>query len=345
MSEDSTSHPTREEAAAPLPLRKRLDRLAGRVALLLVGPVRAMPLPLARAVGRTLGLLVYYMFRKRRRVALKNLELIYGESAGRSERARMAKAVFQHFGEWGAEFVKIPQLSRADVDRLASVEGEENLQAALASGKGALLITGHFGNWEFMARWLTTHGYPLNVVARKANDPNADKLLVDTREGNGANVFSRGNSARAILQCLKKNEIVGLLPDQNAADVFVPFFGHPTGTVDGPAVLHLKTGAPLLFSWCVRTPEDRFQITFEPPVWVAPEKERAVGVARVMTIINARLETQIRRHPTQWLWLHDRWRASPDVFQQRDTPAHRQKGLDVAKRKEEDREPRDPARR
>src|SRR5690242_8288646 len=111
------------EAAAPLPLRKRLDRLAARIGLLLVGPVRAMPLPMARTVGRALGLLVYYMLRKRRQVALKNLDLIYGESTNRSERKRMARAVFRHFGEWGAEFVKIPQLSRADVDRLATVEG------------------------------------------------------------------------------------------------------------------------------------------------------------------------------------------------------------------------------
>lgn len=342
MSEFSESQ--REEAAS-LPLRKRLDRLASRLALLLVGPVRALPLPMARAVGRALGLLVYYMFKKRRQVALKNLNLIYGECTDKGERKRMARAVFRHFGEWGAEFVKIPQLSRADVDHLVTVEGEENLRRALASGKGTLLITGHFGNWEFMARWLTIHGYPLNVVARKANDPNADKLLVDTREGNGANVFSRGNSARAVLQCLKKNEIVGLLPDQNAADVFVPFLGHPTGTVDGPAVIHLKTGAPLLFSWCIRTPEDRFHILFEPPVVVESQRDRAADVARVMTLINARLETQIRRHPTQWLWLHDRWRASPEVFQNGKTPTRLSVGSADKERNEEDSAHRDTARR
>ncbi|HZT41285.1 MAG TPA: lysophospholipid acyltransferase family protein [Chthonomonadaceae bacterium] len=343
MSEFSASH--REEETASLPLRKRFDRLASRIALLLVGPVRAMPLPMARAVGRALGVLVYYMLRKRRQVALKNLELIYGGNTDSSERKRIARAVFRHFGEWGAEFVKIPQLSRADVDRLATVEGEENLRQALASGKGTLLITGHFGNWEFMARWLTTHGYPLNVVARKANDPNAEKLLVDTREGNGAHVFSRGNSARAVLQCLKKNEVVALLPDQNAADVFVPFLGHPTGTVDGPAVIHLKTGAPLLFSWCVRTPEDRFHITFEPPVIVESEGDRATDVARVMTLINARLEAQIRRHPTQWLWLHDRWRASPEVFQNAEKQAHLLDRSVGNGHKEEDSEYRDTARR
>jgi KDO2-lipid IV(A) lauroyltransferase len=299
---------------AALSRKKRFERAVGRVGLrLVVGPVQAMPLAMARAFGRQLGVLMFHALGRRRRVALKNLKLVYGARSDR-ERYAMAREVFRHFGEMAAEFIKIPDLGRADTDRLAIVEGEENLCRALEANRGVLLITGHFGNWEFLARWLTTHGYPLNVVARKANDPLADKLLTDTREGGGSQVFNRGNSARAVLQSLKKNELVGLLPDQNAADVFVPFLGFPTGTVDGPAIIHLKTGAPIVFGWCARLPDDRFAITFEPPEVLAPTGDREADIARVMTLINARLEAQIRRHPTQWLWLHDRWKASPDVF-------------------------------
>jgi KDO2-lipid IV(A) lauroyltransferase len=302
------------ENRTALSRKKRIERAAGRFGLrLVVGPVQAMPLPMARAFGRRLGVLMFHALGRRRRVALKNLKLVYGALSDR-ERYAMARDVFRHFGEMAAEFIKIPDLGGADVDRLAVVEGEENLCRALEAHRGVLVVTGHFGNWEFLARWLTTHGYPLNVVARKANDPQADKLLTDTREGGGSQVFNRGNSARAVLASLKKNELVGLLPDQNAADVFVPFLGFPTGTVDGPAVIHLKTGAPLVFSWCVRLPDNRFAITFEPPEVVAPTGDRDADIARVMTLINARLEAQIRRHPRQWLWLHDRWKASPGVF-------------------------------
>jgi KDO2-lipid IV(A) lauroyltransferase len=297
-----------------LPFRKHFERAAGRMGIrLVVGPVRAMPLPMARAFGKGLGELLFRALGRYRRVALKNLALIYADK-GPEERQRMARAVFRHFGEMAVEFIKMPQLSREDVDRMVTVEGEENLCRAFEAGKGVLLITGHFGNWEFMARWLTMHGYPLNVVARDARDPAATKLMADTRQGNGAQVLYRGNSARGILQALKKNQIVALLPDQNAADLFVPFLGQPTGTVDGPGVLHLRTGAPLLFSWCRRTPDDRFHITFEPPEVVAPTGAQAADVARVMALINARLEAQIRQTPTQWLWLHDRWKASPGVF-------------------------------
>ena len=288
---------------------------------LLVSPLRALPLPITRKLGIGLGELLYRFLGRYRRVALKNLAMVYADRSDK-ERVRMARAVFHHFGEMAAEFLKLPKLTREDVDRMATVEGEEHLREALELNKGGFIITGHFGNWEFLARWLATHGYKLNVVARDARDPVATKLMTEIRQGSGAQVLYRGSSARAILQSLKRNELVALLPDQNAADVFVPFLGVSTGTVDGPAILHLKTGAPLLFSWCTRTPDDRFRILFEAPVSVAPTADRAADIVRLTTIINARLEAQIRNCPTQWLWLHDRWKATPEVFSSGKWRAH-----------------------
>ena len=304
------------------PLKKRVERVVSRAAMrLLLGPARALPLPTVRWIGKLAGGVLYRCLGRYRRVALKNLALVYSDKSER-ERVVMARAVFRHFGEMAAEFVKLPQLSREQVDAMATVEGEEHLARSLQGTTGSFIITGHFGNWEFLARWLTTHGYKLNVVTRDARDPAATRLMTEVRQGSGAQVLYRGNSARGVLQSLKRNELVALLPDQNAADVFVPFLGVTTGTVDGPAILHLKTGAPLVFSWCRRTPDDRFHITFEPPEVVAHSGDRAEDVRAVMTLINARLETQIRRDPTQWLWLHDRWKATPGVFPGGEWHAH-----------------------
>jgi KDO2-lipid IV(A) lauroyltransferase len=306
----------------PTPFKKRLERTVARAAMyLLVGPIRALPLPVARRLGKAIGWVLYRCLGRYRRVALKNLALIYTDKPA-LERSQMAKAVFRHFGEVAAEFIKLPGLTRERVDDMVTVEGEEHLKHALDLKKGGFIITGHFGNWEFLARWLTTHGYKLNVVARDARDPAATKLMTEVRQGSGAQVLYRGNSARGVLQSLKRNELVALLPDQNAADVFVPFLGVSTGTVDGPAILALKTGAPLLFSWCWRTPDDRFHITFEPPEIVETTGDRVSDIHRVTSLINARLETQIKRRPTQWLWLHDRWKATPGVFPDGDWHAH-----------------------
>ena len=296
--------------------KKRLERFVGRTLMnLVLPPIRLMPLAIAQRFGAGLGFLLYLSLGRYRRVCLKNLTLVYSDLSA-SQITKRAKAVFVHFGQVGVEFIKLPQMNRDTVDSLITVEGEENLKAALETGRGVLLITGHFGNWELMARWLTTHGYSLNVVARDARDPQTTKIMAETRIGSGANVLYRGNSARGILQALKRNEIAAILPDQNAADVFVPFFGFPTGTVDGPAVLHLKTQSPLLFSWC-RREGNRFHLQFEPPVIMTPSEDKTQkshDIERVMSLVNARLEAQIREEPTQWLWLHNRWKASPGVF-------------------------------
>ncbi|CEK18329.1 lysophospholipid acyltransferase family protein [Chthonomonas calidirosea] len=307
-----------EAVLSPLPLKKRLTRLAGRVGLpTVVGLFRLLPLPAARWVGRSIGLLLYGVLKRYRNTAHKNLALVYPDLPKR-ERHRMARAVFLHFGMAVAEFVKLPQLDRSTVDQMAVVEGEEHLQQALAKQRGAFIITGHFGNWEFLARWLATHNYPLNVIARRSEDPETEKLLTNTRLQNGAHVFQRGEAVRPVLQSLRKNELVGILPDQNAGDIVVPFFGLPTGTTDGPAVLHLHTKAPLVFSWCTRREDGRFHILFEPPVVYEPTGDRAADVLAIMTLVNRHLEDQIRKNPTQWLWLHDRWRASPWVFERQE---------------------------
>ena len=312
MSEDISVN---QEVTPVIPLKKRIERGAGAIALrLIVGPLRAMPLPLARKCGRGIGTALYYLLGRYRRVAIKNLTLVYGQEKSPSEIVGMAKEVFQNFGETAVEFVKLPQLGKEAIESLAVVDGHENLAAAMEMGRGVLMISGHFGNWEFMTRYVTLLGHKINVVVRDARDPVATKLLADTREGYGVNLLYRGSSARTIYALLKKNQMVGLLPDQNAADVFVPFFGFPTGTVNGPAALHLMTKAPILFVWCVRLPDGRFHIVAEPPVMFEATKNRDADIAAITALINARLEAQIRRNPTQWLWLHDRWKASPGVF-------------------------------
>jgi KDO2-lipid IV(A) lauroyltransferase len=303
-------------------MRKRLERTAGTLALrAFVTPLRALSWRRARAAGRGVGELIFRLPTRFRRVALKNLKLVYGAQISDGERQRMARDVFRNFGETFAEFIKLPKLDREAVDRLASVEGEEHLREALKRGKGVLMVSGHFGNWEFLGRWLAVHGYPLNVVAHEARNPEVTRLMKNTREGTGAQVLFRGSSARAVLKALKQNQIVALLPDQNAADVFVPFLGVRTGTVDGPAIVHLKTQAPIVFAWCSRSEHARssrlglgFDIRFEPAVSVESTGDRGADIAQVMTLVNASLESQVRRRPTQWLWLHDRWKATPEVF-------------------------------
>ncbi len=301
---------------AVLPLKKRVERTAGRVALaVVIRPVRAMSFKGAQRTGRVIGSILYHLLGRYRRVAHKNLKLVYGGVLPESERNKIAREVFVHFGQAVCEFLMLPEVPPDELGRLVDVVGGENLEKARAAGKGVLVASGHFGNFEVLAPWLQTQGCVVNVVARKANDPRIDEMLQGTRAQSGATVHLRGSSGRSVLQCLKRGEVLALLFDQNAGDLYVPFFGLDTGTTNGPARIHLHTGAPILFMWCTSLPDGRFQMELEEPVVFTPTNDRAADEIAVTALLNARLEAQIRQRPSQWLWLHDRWRNSPHVFQ------------------------------
>jgi len=181
----------------------------------------------------------------------------------------------------------------------------ENFDEAESMGKGILALTGHMGNWERFGHWATSIGRHLSVVARDANQSDVQNRVAKIREHTGIEVLSQGNSARSILVKLRQKKIVALLPDQNADEIFVPFFGRMAGTVLGPAVLHQRTGAPLLPSYCVRTGVGKYRVIVRPAI----DLENTVhDLAVVTTQVNAALESVIREYPEQWLWMHDRWK-------------------------------------
>jgi KDO2-lipid IV(A) lauroyltransferase len=234
------------------------------------------------------------------------LQLAFPEKSYEEARA-LALETFRHFGRVTADFLRSP--ARTDEEVLASVEPADMglYRAANDKGKGVLAISGHLGNFERLAHWYQAQGYTMSVVARDANDEGLQASIARIRGGRGLTLLSRGNSARAILQKLKNRETIGILPDQNADESFVPFFGKPCGTTLGPAVLHLRTGAPLIPGYCVRVGPGKYRVEiFEPMEYVrnqdTPEK--------VMSDLNEILERVIRKYPEQWLWLHDRWKSA-----------------------------------
>lgn len=301
---------TRQRRAGIL---KRISGFAGRVALLgLHWLAKRMPLPVLYRVAERLGKLAYRLSRRYRTVAERNLQMAYGESLSDEERSRLVEQVFIHFAKSLMEFLVGDGLTPNDLHRRVTLVGEEHLQWCLRQGKGTLIITAHYGNWEIAARYLTQcRGYVLNVVARDADDSATTVLVNRIRELGGYRVIPRGQAARPVLQALKRNELVALLPDQNAGDVFVPFFGRLAGTVAGPALLALRSGAPLLPVFCTRQPDNTYLFEMLPPLVVQPSGDKERDVREIMARITALIEQQIRKHPSQWLWLHNRWKTRP----------------------------------
>jgi KDO2-lipid IV(A) lauroyltransferase len=286
--------------------RPLLNKLAGG---LFVGARRwfeSLPLEKAERRGSALALAMMHLDRKHREQTLANLALAFPDLSD-TERAALARRTYAHFGTVAADFLRSGVRTTEDVRANTSIEGIEHFHEAVARDRGIVALTAHFGNWERFAHYCTALGHGITVVARSADDESLESRVMALRAQTGMKVLARGNAAKALLGELRKKAIVGILPDQNSDECFVPFFGYPCGTVLGPGVLHQRTGAALLPAFCARVGVGKYHVILRPLIDPDNVAESPEAIAAGT---NAVLESVIREYPEQYLWLHDRWRSA-----------------------------------
>lgn len=290
------------------PARDRLELGAVRAAgwlLTRLGPAAADRL------GGNLGGLLWALGRHRRRVALANLRHAFpglGDTACRRLGAASA-------GHLGRSLVDLVRSGRWDPARLAAAvewRNPERLEAALAAGRGVIVATAHLGAWELAALALGARlGESFLVVARRLDNPLLDRELNRLRTRFGGRVVDARGAARAALRQLRSGGAVGLLVDQRVLRVHaveVPFFGRPARSSPLAARLADRSEALLLPMVCRREGPERCSLEWLEPIDVrslAPAERAVVPLTARLTAV---VEARIRRHPEQWLWLHDRWR-------------------------------------
>lgn len=273
------------------------------------------PLPrrLCLAIGRLAGSAFFCLDGRHRRLALRNLATAFGTEKAPAERRAIARSSFRHFGAVTADVLKLFHLSAERTRALLEVEGEEHLTRALASGRGALIVTGHIGNWEVAAAAMSRFG-KLNVIARRLDNSALEKELLGLRRRLGATVIYKKEAARRVLEALRAGEIVAILIDQNVLrreGVFVDFFGRPASTTPGLAAFHLRTGAPVVPVFCRPTATAAYRIVVHPPPELPAGGPDEANVLKITQILTKIIETEVRRTPEVWLWFHDRWRSRP----------------------------------
>jgi len=274
--------------------------------------MHALPDPSVARLGVLLGDAVYAGSSRYRRIALKNLRQVFGGEWSEEEIQATARETFRNFGKSAIEFLRQSAMTAEEVRRKSGYDGREHLEAARAGGKGALLATAHFGNWEIMGARMGVDGYRINVMARPADDAGLDRYINEIREQKGCRVLSRDTSVRPILQALRNNEFVGILGDQNfSRGIFVPFFGRLAATGTGIAAFARATGAPILPAYSIRQPDDTVRMLVKPPLAVDWTDDKDGDIARVTALITADVEAMVRQYPAQWLWIHDRWKYRP----------------------------------
>ena len=275
---------------------------------------RRLPKRSAMRLGHRLGILSYHLLKKRREIALGNLRAVLGRHFTTAQRTEICKASFINVGKTCIEFLRFPKLNAENIWREVTVEGAENLHTALAKGRGAIVFLPHFGNWELLS---LVYGALIpdraKAIAFPLKNAPLNAHIWRNREQMSLRLIPRNRAIRETLRALKNNEAVGFFADQNAGPegVFVDFMGKPASAARAPAVLALKTGAPLLFSLSIRQPDDKHHVYISDPIYAEPSDEAERDIEVYTTQLLKHLEAYIHKYPEQWLWLHNRWKTRP----------------------------------
>jgi KDO2-lipid IV(A) lauroyltransferase len=291
------------------PVRYKVEAAAAAV---VAGIVRALPRRRAIALGRAIGAAWGRLDPRHLGIAAGNL--------GRSfpgwtpERARaVALDVYRHVGGVLHDILWMTPRPREAILDLVEIEGIEHVDAALAAGRGVLVVTAHIGNWELHG---VAHGFrfgAIGVVARALDNPALDERLCAFRRRPGNTVIYKKRALSQVITLLRANKGIAILIDQNIHDggVYVDFFGRPAATTTVAAALALKTGCALVPAHSELQSDGRYRLVYEPALAIERTADREADLVRVTQQLTTVIEGWVRAQPGQWLWLHKRWKTQP----------------------------------
>ncbi|MBT8041644.1 MAG: hypothetical protein KJN98_00580 [Pontiella sp.] len=285
----------------------------------LLGITRIMPERMIYGLFNTLALLVYAVARGRRRITLRNMELVFPDMTDK-ERRQLAKKAYLNIADSLAlnNLIMTGRVSDEQLLDHVEVEGWEAFEQRKASLKtGMLVITGHLGNWELLPQYAGLKlPEQLHVIARKTDNQLLErKIIFPLRKRFGMQVYYKKNALMHIMKAVKKGEICALLLDQklkpSGGGFMMDFFGHPAPTGGSPALLQIRFGVPVQPVFLVKTaPHKHRLILCDPIPWEDNGKPMEEQVQELTRLHQALLEKMILQYPEQWFWMHNRWGLS-----------------------------------
>lgn len=276
--------------------------------------VNVLPERWALLLGAGLGLLWYHIIPIRRRVVMENLNFALGSDYDRRALKKIARSMYRNLGISAIEFLRVKGLTPDNVRAKIKMEGLAHLEAAQAQGRGVLILTAHFGNWDLLCCSQALAGFPLHVITKNLKAGKINKFWMETRQRCGVTLLGARGSLKNILRALRDNQIVAFVIDQNmlpSHGIFVDFFGKSACTTPSLALLAERTGAPVVPIFMVREGLGSHRIVVKEALTYHKVGERRDNVRHNTRIYSAILEDMIRAWPDHWLWLHRRWKTRP----------------------------------
>jgi Kdo2-lipid IVA lauroyltransferase/acyltransferase len=305
------SKATKKENAPKRPtLAHRAEYYAMRAT---IAGLRALSWEAACNIGGKLGALGYRPLGIRKRVVERQIAAAFPDMR-RTAVLKLARQSYEHLGRTFIETALLDSLGKDGLQQLVeTVEGWEEIEEAMSKGKGAVMVTGHLGNWELAGAYVAARGVPLDAIARGMANPLFDAFLNHTREAMGMTIVHDSEAVRRTPRSLRGGRAVAFVADQGVlglASTFVPFFGRPAKTPRGAAVFALRFDVPVIFVVALRQPNGRYRIVVER-IEAPKTGDRDRDVDAIVARFTQHLEKWVRAVPAQYFWQHRRWKRQP----------------------------------
>ena len=292
------------------PLRQKVEALGLRA---LGALARMLPFERAGDLGAFLGHGAHALLGRRRRIATENLTRSMGPNPGGEPVSLVTRRVFGQIGRSFLEFLALPGQRRDALLSRIEFVGFEPAADWAREGRGAVLLTGHFGSWELLGAAVAMRYGKVSYLLPRQTNPASDAYLNDVRRRLGIVPIPIGSGTRAAVRALGSGTFLGMLADQDArrVGIHVPFFGRPASTPSGPARLAWSARVPILVAVVERTGRGRFRARVLRILNPDPNRDRDQEVVRLTAEITRVLEDAIRELPDHWYWIHRRWKTPP----------------------------------
>ncbi len=254
--------------------------------------------------------------RKHREQIISNLKLAFGDSYSQAELEKIGELSCKHLAVFAIECLFTARLINLSTwKKYITLKNFEPALRVLLENNGAIVLTGHYGSWEVLGYTLATLGFDISAVMRPLDNPYMNNYLVNIRARHGLNLLNKKGAADAMEKIIEQGQLLGFIADQDAGrkGLFVEFFGEQASTYKSIGLIAIETNRPIIIGCARRTSSEKFHYELDVEDIIYPDdwKNQDDELLYITQRYTAAIERMVRKDPTQYLWLHRRWKTRP----------------------------------
>ncbi len=281
-----------------------------------------LPEPLIFFSCEVAGLCCFTLLKKEREKTISHLKKAFSKKYSDKQINKIAKNVFLNLSRNIAELFFLKRLNKNELAQKVSCEGLEIIEKTLKKGKGTVILSSHTGNWEITSPYLATFTVGGGAVAKALKNKTLNKLVTRLRTYENCEIIDRDSNPKKILKILRENKVIGILADQdikNIEGVFVEFFGQQTYTPTAPVKIARTAGCDIIPIFMARDPKNKYhhKMTVYPAITIDRKDKSQQTLIEKTQQWTTLLENHIKKYPDQWVWMHKRWKTTPEKLNRR----------------------------